>query len=74
LNNFVKQYRRGTKSRKWPMLGHKQFDYAVIVITGIELARKIKNRQFKFSRLLNGQPGAVHNLWAALVGASMPSL
>jgi transposase-like protein len=62
LNNLVEQYRRGTKSRTGTMLGFKRFDYAAIVITGIELARKIQKDQFKFQRFLNGQMGDVHDL------------
>ena len=42
------------KQRIGPMLGFKRFDTAVITISGIELAEKIKKAQFKIGRLTIG--------------------
>jgi transposase-like protein len=47
LNNLVEQDHRRVKQRIRPMLGFKRFDNAVITISGIELAEKIKKGQFK---------------------------
>ena len=42
------------KQRIRRMLGFKQFDNAVITISGIELAEKIKKGQFKTGKLVPG--------------------
>ena len=42
LNNLLEQDHRRVKQRIRPMAGFKPFDYAVITISGIELAQKIK--------------------------------
>jgi transposase-like protein len=42
LNNLVEQDHRRVKQRIRPMLGLKRFDHAVVTISGIELAEKIK--------------------------------
>ena len=39
------------KQRLRPMLGLKRFRNAVVVISGIELAEKIKKGQFKLGKL-----------------------
>ena len=46
----------------------KRFDYAAITISGIELAEKIKKRQFKTGKL-GSRISALSELWnAALAG------
>ncbi|MGA2580770.1 MAG: IS6 family transposase, partial [Bryobacteraceae bacterium] len=39
------------KQRLRPMLGLKSFRTAAVVISGIELAEKIKKKQFQISKL-----------------------
>ena len=67
LNNVVQDHRR-VKQRIRPMLGFKRFDNAVVTISGIELAEKIKKGQFKTGKL-----GACHatmtELWHAALAA-----
>jgi transposase-like protein len=55
LNNLIEQDHRRVKQRIRPMLGFKRFDNAVVTISGIELAEKIKkgsiqDRQARWSR------------------------
>lgn len=52
LNNLVKQDHRRVKQRIRPMLGFKRFENAVVTISGIELAEKIKKGQFKTGKLV----------------------
>jgi transposase-like protein len=42
LNNLIEQDHRRVKQRIRPMLGFQRFDNAVVTISGIELAEKIK--------------------------------
>jgi len=51
LNNLIEQDHRRVKQRIRPMLGFKRFDNAVVTISGIELAEKIKKGQFKTDNL-----------------------
>jgi DDE domain len=51
LNNLIEQDHRRIKQRLRPMLGLKSFRTAAVVIGGIELAEKIKKRQFKIRSL-----------------------
>jgi transposase-like protein len=51
LNNLIEQDHRGVKLRLGPMLGFKWFRTAAIVISGIELLRRIHKRQFNLGRL-----------------------
>jgi len=46
-HNSTEQDHRRIKQRLRPMLGLKSFETAATVISGIELAEKIKKRQFK---------------------------
>jgi transposase-like protein len=67
LNNLVEQDHRGVELRIRPMLGFKRFDNAVVTISGIELAEKIKKLQFKAGKLC-GCDATMPELWnAALV-------
>jgi transposase-like protein len=51
LNNVIEQDHRGIKLRLGPMLGFKGFRNAAIVITGIDLLRRIHKDQFDLGRL-----------------------
>jgi transposase-like protein len=51
LNNVVEQDHRRVKQRLYPMLGFKGFENARVVIGAIELAQKIRKRQFDLRQL-----------------------
>ena len=48
LNNIVEQDHRAIKRRCRPMLGFKSYRTAAVTLSGIELAHRIRKRQFKF--------------------------
>src|SRR5260370_546872 len=50
LNNLIEQDHRRVKQRLRPMLGLKSFRNAAVVISGIELAEKIKKGQFQLGK------------------------
>jgi putative transposase len=50
------------------MLGFKRFDNAVVTISGIELAEKIKKGQFKTGKL-GGYHATMTQLWNAALAA-----
>ena len=50
LNNIVEQDHRAIKRRCASMLGFKSFGNAAITLAGIELAHRIRKRQFSFGR------------------------
>jgi len=50
------------------MLGLKSFESATIVISGIELAEKIKKGQFKFGKL-GGAGATMPEIWRAALAA-----
>ena len=68
LNNMVEQDHRRVKQRIRPMLGFKRFDNAVVTISGIELAEKIKKDQFKTGKL-GGCDATMTELWNAALAA-----
>jgi len=68
LNNLVEQDHRRVKQRIRPMLGFKRFDNAVVTISGIELAEKIKKGQFKTGKL-GGCDATMTELWNAALAA-----
>jgi transposase-like protein len=68
LNNLVEQDHRRVKQRIRPMLGFKRFDNAVVTISGIELAEKIKKGQFKTGKL-GGSDTTMTELWNAALAA-----
>ena len=68
LNNLVEQDHRRVKQRIRPMLGFKRFDNAVVTISGIELAEKIKKGQFKTGKL-GGGDATMTELWNAALAA-----
>ena len=68
LNNIIEQDHRRVKHRLAPMLGLKSFRTAAVVISGIELAEKIKKEQFKISKL-GGTTATMPEIWRAALAA-----
>jgi putative transposase len=68
LNNAIEQDHRRIKQRLRPMLGLKSFQTAAVVIGGIELAEKIKKRQFKLGNLV-GRTATMPEIWQAALAA-----
>jgi transposase-like protein len=68
LNNIVEQDHRRIKHRLGPMLGLQSFRTAAVVIGGIELAEKIKKRQFKIDEL-GGSKATLPEIWQAALAA-----
>lgn len=69
LNNVIEQDHRRVKHRLGPMLGFKRFDNAVVTVSGIELAEKIKNGQFKMGKLSRRKQATLADLWDAALAA-----
>jgi transposase-like protein len=67
LNNRIEQDHRRIKQRLRPMLGLKSFRTAAVVISGIELAEKIKKGQFKIGKL--GGHTTMPEIWLAALAA-----
>ncbi len=68
LNNLIEQDHRRVKQRYYPMLGFKRFRNAVVTISGIELAEKIKKGQFDTTSV--HQAGAlIGQVWEAVLAA-----
>ena len=67
LNNAIEQGHRRVKQRLRPMLGLKNFRTAG-VIAGIELAEKIKKKQFHMSKL-GGLTATMPEIWQAALAA-----
>jgi transposase-like protein len=67
LNNIVEQDHRRVKQRIYPMLGFKRFRNATIVITGIELAQKIRKRQFDTSAVIVREGARVSHVCDAVL-------
>ena len=63
IHNIVEQDHRGEKQRMKPMLGFKRFRNATIAITGIELAQKIRKRQFDASAVIVREGARVSHVW-----------
>ena len=68
LNNLIEQDHRRIKQRLRPMSGLKSFETAAIVISGIELAEKIKKGQFKIGKL-GGHCATLPEIWRAALAA-----
>ncbi len=68
LNNLIEQDHRRVKQRVRPMLGFKRFGNAVVTISGIELAEKLKKGQFKTCKLGGGK-ASMSELWSAALAA-----
>src|ERR1700686_5396107 len=68
LNNLIEQDHRRVKQRLRPMLGLKSFRTAAVVISGIELAEKIRKGQYKIGKL-GGQTATMPTIWQAALAA-----
>ncbi len=68
LNNMIEQDHRRVKQRIRAMVGLKSFRAAVVTIGGIELAEKIRKRQFKTGKL-GGRTATVPEIWQAALAA-----
>ena len=68
LNNLIEQDHRRVKQRLRPMLGLKSFPTAAVVISGIELAEKIKKGQYKIGQLV-GRTATMPAIWQAALAA-----
>jgi transposase-like protein len=64
LNNLIEQHHRAIKRRCASMAGFKSFANAAITIAGIELARRIRKRQFLFGRGRRRRGWSRKNEWA----------
>lgn len=64
FNNIVEQDHRAIKRRCAPMLALKSFRTAAITLAGIELAHRIRKRQFSFGRGGAGRFCSLKHLWA----------
>ena len=67
-NNAIEQDHRRVKQRLRPMLGFKSFQFAAVVIGGVELAEKIKKGQFKLGTL-GGRTATLPEIWQAALAA-----
>jgi transposase-like protein len=63
LNNIVEQDHRAIKRRCASMLGLKSFRTAAITLRGIELAHRIRKRQFAFARSRQRVGTSLKLLW-----------
>ena len=77
LNNVVEQDHRAVKQRCAPMLGFKSADQAAVTLAGIELAHRIRKRQFQVSPAGAASRGTVRSLkeqWADALAPSNPAM
>ncbi len=70
LNNVVEQDHRAIKQRCAPMLGLKSFRSAAITLAGIELAHRIRKRQYSLPTGMNGRATSLKRFWAAALAMS----
>jgi transposase-like protein len=63
LNNLVEQDHRAIKRRCASMGGFKSFGSASITLAGIELAHRIRKRQFSLGRGRHRNFGSLKQLW-----------
>jgi transposase-like protein len=63
LNNIVEQDHRAIKRRCAWMTGFKSFRNAAITLAGIELAHRIRKRQFSFGLGRQRQAWSLKQLW-----------
>jgi len=63
LNNVIEQDHRAIKWRCASMAGFKSFDSAAITLAGIELAHRIRKRQFSFGRGRQRRSMSLKRLW-----------
>jgi hypothetical protein len=64
LNNIVEQDHRAIKRRCAPMLALKSFRTAAVTLAGVELAHRIRKRQFSFGRRGPHRFSSLKHLWA----------
>jgi hypothetical protein len=64
LNNIVEQDHRAIKRRFAPMLALKSFRTAAITLAGVELAHRIRKRQFKVGSRGPHQCSSLKRAWA----------
>jgi transposase-like protein len=64
LNNIVEQDHRAIKRRCAPMLALKSFRTAAITLAGVELAHRIRKRQFSFGLRGPRRFPSLKHLWA----------
>jgi hypothetical protein len=62
---------RRVKQQIWSMLGFKRFDNAVVTISGIEPAEKIKKGQFKKGQFKTGKLGGCNATMMELCNAAL---
>jgi hypothetical protein len=63
LNNLIEQDHRAIKRRCAAMGGFKSFESAAITLAGIELAHRIRKRQFSFGRGRYQNIGSLKQIW-----------
>ena len=63
LDNIVEQDHRAIKRRCASMTGFKSFGTAAITLAGIELAHRIRKRQFSFGRGRKRRVSSLKQLW-----------
>jgi hypothetical protein len=63
LNNLIEQDHRAIKQRSRPMLGLKSFHTPAVTFSGIELAHRIRKRQFTLSYEREGRARSLKDLW-----------
>ena len=68
LNNMIEQDHRRVKQRIRAMVGLKSFAVTAVTISGLELAEKIRKRQFKTGKL-GGRTARVPEIWQAALAA-----
>jgi transposase-like protein len=64
FNNIIEQDHRAIKRRCASMLGLKSFRTAAITLEGVELAHRIRKRQYSFGRGGPRQFASLKDLWA----------
>jgi transposase-like protein len=64
LNNIVEQDHRAIKRRCAPMLALKSFRTAAVTLAGVELAHRIRKRQFSFGRGGPRRFSSLKHIWA----------
>jgi len=63
LNNLIEQDHRAIKRRCASMGGFKSFESAAITLAGIELAHRIRKRQFSLGRGRYRKFGSLKQIW-----------
>jgi transposase-like protein len=72
LNNIVEQDHRAIKRRCAPMLGLKSFATAAVTFAGVELAHRIRKRQFTIPYEVNGGALSLKELWDQAISEKGP--